>query len=376
MKKVDLILSEPAVEKRIFYKRIQAMIASLFSVLFSMSIVLELEGNVQNSIAIGLGVFTVLFLILNEKYKVTHIQKLTNRIKFTNLIGFIATLVVSITLSCIGGYLWTNKNLSAKLEISNNIAKNEFKIKSKYQGLIDSLSNVNFYDTDGYKVLSTNLEYWKNRRPANIDERSEIRDQISSIESKILIKESEFNKRIDQNKSDLLKLQESELNNINVASNNKLISLERIEFISYIVVILVLIVEIAIIALNYDLAKEYRIIDRIKNSPQANEFKIARKILMNLYLMRNEEYRVYLNNVKHSPIFDTLQWDEKQVWEFTKKVFNQLLSMNILVEKKDRVVTNRTNGSIRKFPNAKLAYTEAEALEKLDLYYNKLLDIS
>lgn len=376
MNKVDLILAEPAIEKRILQKRIQAFIASIFSVLFSMSIVLELNGNIQTIVAVGLMIFTTLFLILNEKYKVNHIQKFTQKFSIGRLIGFVATLIVSITLSCIGGYLWTNKNLSAKIELNNSVAQQEFKIKSKYQSMIDSVSQASFFDTNEYDVLKNDLEYWKNRRPANVAERSEIRDRISDIESQIQSGVDVFNNRISQRKNDILNLQKSELNSISVQSTNKLLSLQRIEYISYIVVILVLIVEIAIIALNYDLAKEYKKIDNIKNSSQANDFKIVRKILMNLYLMKNDDDRVFINNVKHSPIFESLGWDDKKIWDFTKKAFNQFLSMNILVEKKDRVVTIKGSDKVRKFPSARLAMTENQALEKVNTYYNKLLDIS
>lgn len=375
LNKINLILSEPSIEKRLFFKKAQAYIASLFSILFSMSIVLELKGNVESTVAIGLAIFTTLFLILNEKYKVNHIQNLSKNLSFGSFMGFIATLTVSILLSCIGGYLWTNKNLSAKININNGIAQKEYNIKAKYQSMIDSVSDDSFYASNEYSILNDNLQYWKNRKPANIQERKQIRDRISQIESEILIKENSFNQRIENKKDEILNIQKAELNSISIASTNKLLSLQRIEYISYIIVILILIVEIVIIALNYDLAKEYKIIDSIKNSKQANEFKIARKILMNLYLMKNDDGRVFINNVKHSPIFDSLKWNDSDIWDFTKKTFNQLLSLGILTEKKDRIVPLK-DGKVRKFPHAKLVLDENDALDKLNTYYDKLLLVS
>lgn len=85
-------------------KKLSALVASIFSVLFSLSIVLELANIVNGIVLIFLTIFTVLFLITNERIKVQQLKNVYKGSK-KSILPFMVTFVISIVLSSIGIYL-------------------------------------------------------------------------------------------------------------------------------------------------------------------------------------------------------------------------------------------------------------------------------
>ena len=114
MKTIDRILSFSKNDFNNKFANITAKIASVFSVFFALSITIELKQHIDTWLFIVLSIFIVFFLIVNEVIKVTNIWKL-HQYEFKNLITFIITFTLSLSLSGVGIYLWVNKS-----EVINN----------------------------------------------------------------------------------------------------------------------------------------------------------------------------------------------------------------------------------------------------------------
>ena len=131
MNLTKLIVNDSKKNLQLKQKETFAFIASVFSVIFALSIVFELRNIVSGFVLAFLIVFIVLFLILNEKLKVENVRKLYKGNK-KGIIPFGLTFVISVTLSSIGIYLWTNKSMDAKIEVSESTISQEILIQKSY----------------------------------------------------------------------------------------------------------------------------------------------------------------------------------------------------------------------------------------------------
>ena len=177
MKTIDRILSFSKNDFNNKFANITAKIASVFSVFFALSITIELKQHIDTWLFIVLSIFIVFFLIVNEVIKVTNIWKL-HQYEFKNLITFIITFTLSLSLSGVGIYLWVNKS-----EVINNkniehkiISQNQ--IRDKYKSEKDFIVNSIYESTEEYSNLNNDLNYWKSRRGFDVEDTKSIRENI------------------------------------------------------------------------------------------------------------------------------------------------------------------------------------------------------
>ena len=173
------------------FVNIAAKIASVFSILFAMSIVYELRNHVDLWLLIMLSIFISFFLIVNEVIKVRSIKAMYNN-KLKSLLTFFFTFILSLSLSTIGIYLWVNKtdNINSESLISKAVESND--LKSYYRMQIDSIRNNKFESTEEYNDLNKSLSFWKSRKATDLEERANIRENIIKIENQIQTNRKEY----------------------------------------------------------------------------------------------------------------------------------------------------------------------------------------
>ena len=356
MNYTNLIKNETKQDFNNVLEKVFALIASFFSIFFAMSIVLELANIVQGYVLIFLAIFICLFLLFNEWVKIKSLRNLF-LINNKSLFTFILTFILSIGLSGIGVYFWTNK--SADITDNNNIEKiekikevnNEFLIK------ISEVQNKSFEQTTEYKSLFDDLTYWQKRRAADLQEREYIRKQIAGIQSRIDQGRKTFNSAKDQAISQYNTLKDSEIEVINSDYSKTKNKANRNNFVSYIFFSLIIITEFAIIILNKNLAEKQKKINEFVSGKDAKMFIIGSKLLTSLYLSKSKDQKVTINTAKYSVVNNdnVLDWDE------IKKLYNLYISLGILSdgEKINNVLSNV------------ILLTEEEAQKKFQMYFEK-----
>jgi hypothetical protein len=342
-----------------------SMLASIFSVLFSLSIVFQLSQIVDGIVLGFLGVFTLLFLIANENLKVKHVRNLLNK-NNKSLVPFALTFVISMTLSCIGVYFWTNTTQEVNNTIAIDSSVKSTEIKTEYLNKINVLTSEEFESTKQYKTISNSLNWWKTRKAANITERKEIRSKILNFQNKIDAERKNFNLNKEEKIRNVKSIMFANMDELKTDKEVKISSVDRNNAITIIFIIMVFITEIGIIVLNVDMAKLTRLSDEFVESPLAQNYMVGRKILTSLYLsMDTEDKMVNINQAKYSPALHKLEWDDTKKWTETKKLYNLLINIGILDtgDMRGRVLWNN------------VLLSEKDAYKKFDNYYNVLMSI-
>ena len=370
MKLTKTILEEKQTIKANKSIKIPALIASIFSVLFSLSIVVELSNIVNGIVLAFLAVFTALFLIMNERIKVKEIKQFYSGKKLA-LIPFVITFLISVFMSSLGVYLWTNKSFKANQQIASNNIEKITEIKSDYFNQISELESKVFEDTKEYETFQEDLKFWKTRRAANVKERSNHRKEVKNIQNKIEKAKENFNQKIESKINILNNRMNTEIDLINNTTDIQKSNINRNDNISMIFLIMILITEIGIIILNKDVAKHQLKIDVLVNSKQAENFVIARKVLETLYLSKPVNDVVNLLHALYSPVLVKLNWDDTKKFKEVKKLYNTFINIGILDSKTTMIETNKGG----KVPQNKIVLNESEAFIKFDNYFEKLLNI-
>lgn len=364
MKLTNQILKEGVSKYQLdFDKRVVALIASIFSVIFSLSIVFELKTVVDGYVLFFLGVFTVIFLITNERIKVQEFKKFTKGHK-RSLVPFLFTFVISVVLSGVGIWFWTNKTLSKELSINTDKVTSIQEVKLKYSDKKEAILNSDYTQTSDYQILSNDLNFWKNKSSYTLVERTEKYNYIKEIESKIEQSKLSFNQKNDKLLADINQMEETELSLINDRVNGEKTNLDRNNAISMIFFIMIIITELGIIILNREIA-EYEIkLNKLGESTIGVHYMVARKLLQSLYLLNNHGI-VDLKTALYSPVLYKLKLDRDDKFNLVKKQYNLFIRLGILNE----------GEILNKIPTNKILLSEKEALNKFDLYYNKLLTL-
>lgn len=351
------------------FTKVSAKIASVFSVIFAMSIVYELHNHIELWLVGILSVFIAFFLIVNEVIKVRSIKNIHNG-NNKALLSFIFTFVISIALSGTGIYLWVNKTqeINSKSLLNKTIKIND--VRSKYTNEIEKIKSVSFEDSKEFLNLKKSLEFWKKRSAATLDERTEIRNTIKDIENNINQRRIKF----EEKQNSLIKEKENELQSklkiIDVEFNNQSKEVNKNNFLTYILLSLVIIVEFAIIYLNGSIAKTESKILNLKNDYEVNKYIYGRKILESIYLTADfdEENKLYTNIKKASYIgFKTsknLQWDD------ITELYNLYIDLRIL----DNGFISESKDNKKGVLTNKILITDKNiALKKFDEFYSILL---
>lgn len=344
-----------------FFDHIPPLLANIFSILFATSIILELKNIVSHSVMILLTIFILLFLIQNEVIKVKQIRNFFQG-KKNSLISFSITFIISVFLSGIGMWLYTNKSTEIKdnSEINKNVELND--VSNKYQTQFDEIYNITFEDTKEYKSMLNEIDYWKGKTASSLNERTELRERVEKLQNALISSKNTFIEGKKTRLEQINKMQENEKNivlskydkNINITKSNDLIS--------YIFLTLILITEFATIILNKNFMDKKMNQDNFFKSKIANKYIVSSNILTALYLTAKNNI-VNINMAKYSQVNGTLEWDE------VKEIYNNFITLGIL-----------SNGNITNFIEKgilenELLLSEKEANRKLDIYFERFLNI-
>lgn len=347
---------------------IPALISNTFSVLFSLSIVLELKNILSGYVLILLSVFVVLFLIYNEVTKVQYVRKVFKGVK-TAIIPLIITFIISLTLASIGIYLFTNKTTDIK---DNNNMDKVVKINNinyTYQSKINELNNTMVFETSKeYEALNKELYYWKHLSAATLIERDNIRNRIDKIQNDIQSQRTLFNENKRVSINQLNTLLNNEVQIINTQYNNTNNKSTKNNFISYIFLSLIIITEFATIVLNKNIAEKQILRDEFCNSDLSKKYIVASNILTSMFLT---SYKGVTNieKAKYSEA-NKFEWNELSL------LYNQFINLGILDE--GQVIEHKSldkdyNEKTKKVLTNKFIVDESIAQVLLNGYYEKLL---
>jgi hypothetical protein len=356
------------------FVNIAAKIASVFSILFAMSIVYELRNHVDLWLLIMLSIFISFFLIVNEVIKVRSIKAMYNN-KLKSLLTFLFTFILSLSLSTIGIYLWVNKtdNINSESLISKAVESND--LKSYYRMQIDSIRNNKFESTEEYNDLNKSLSFWKSRKATDLEERANIRENIIKIENQIQTNRKEYYDNQKRSISNLENELQSKLDIVDVKFTNQSKEVNKNNFLTYILLTLIVVVEFAIIYLNNNIAKVETEFIQYTNNDVVKKYKVGRKLLECLFLTSNRvvkddnstELITNINKAKYSHVnkLENLQWED------LIELYNLYIDLDILdrgfVKKKDE---SDENGVLTN----KFQVEDIEsALKRYDQYYNVIL---
>jgi hypothetical protein len=351
-----------------WFDYLPALIANTFSVIFSLSIVLELKNILSGYVLILLSVFVILFLIYNEVTKVQYVRKVFKGVK-SAIIPLILTFIISLTLASIGIYLFTNK--SVDISNSNNMDKvvkiND--ISYKYQSKINELNNNVIFETSKeFEALNKELYYWKHISAATLIERDNIRNRIDKIQNDIQSQRTMFNENKRLSINQLNSLMNNEINIVNTQYNNTNNKTTKNNFISYIFLSLIIITEFATIILNKNIAEKQILRDEFINSDLSKKFIISSNILTSMYLTSYNDVTT-IEKAKYCEA-------NKLIWDDLALLYNQFINLGILDE--GEVVVHKSldkdhNEKTKKVLTNKFLVNEIEAQQLLNGYFEKLL---
>lgn len=330
----DLIKSKNTKKFGLWFNQIPAYSASLFSVIFSTSIVYEFKDSLNGLSLFIVGAFILSFMLINEALKIINIRKLYKGVK-SSLIPFASTFLISVCIASISIYYFTNKGqiLTDNSKINKSIEVN--KIEQKYGLKIDSLKNINrFESSNEYKSLKNNLEYWQNRKAMTLDERNLINQNISSIQNDINKSKEIYNSNLNNNINELVNLKNKEIDILDSYHSKDINKIKTTNFLTWILVIIMLITEIGIIYLNKFIAEDEKNKDDFSKSPLAKKYVLGRYILETIYLHKDENNTTNINIAKYSyGLINNIQkWDGTTVdkWDELKGIYNLYISLGIL----------------------------------------------
>lgn len=305
-------------------------IFSVFSVLFSLSVIKELSSlGIELYLIILFSIFLILLIILNEYIK---INKLINIFSFNktieNILISILTLLVSISISTYGIFKFLDKreDINAKNDLITKTLISD--TTNYYNNKIESLKNLKIEDDDifypEYNIYINQLEQYTNDRDnyKNDQIRSirlreyykEINEKIDDINSKLVLINSKFNQyKINE----INKLEKELVKVLNEIDNNKYTIKSNLEtrnnIIILIFVLFTLITEFGIVYITKKIGitniKNNNIIDankeleskkikHIKNTEEYKKFELYKNIIIKLFILKNKNNPVTINELK------------------------------------------------------------------------------
>jgi len=362
-KLTEVIRKSNALKLMTMFDYIPSIIANIFSVIFSTSIIFELNGIVDNITLMVLSVFIILFLIQNEIIKVKEIRKVFAGSK-NALLPFTITFIISISLATIGMYFYTNKSTEIKhnSEITNNI--NSTNLDLKYEAQYNEINSKTYESTEEFKYFNNELKYWKKLNAATLIERSEIRSKVEGIQKDLYNNRLKFENNIKEqiNRINILKNNEKKV--LSSKLNNDIDKTRKNDFITYIFLSLILITEFSTIVLNKNIVEKQNVVKKFVDSKLAKTYIVASNLLTTLYMSAKNNV-VNINNAKYS----YANKDNCLEWEEIKTIYNNFISLGIL-----------STGEIRKENEKDLLYNEilipeVEAQIKLNEYFERFFKI-
>lgn len=290
--------------------KISAIIASIFSVIFSLSIVFNLKEFVAPGVFTFSTIFVTLLVVFNEWVKVGELRKRYWG-KKSALTIIIITFIFSFAMSTTGIYLWVNQTQEIDIEINDGLSKEKLKIEEKYNLKLDSIDNLP--KGSEYNEVLEQIEYWKDRSPANLQERQMIRENIADLETEKNNLYKSFIEYKSGLKSRLNNQKQAELSYIETQARGEVKKLNKNDFLSTIFFLMVAFTEFVIIFIQYRISVFY-------TEEQRNVIAMVRD-----FELRNLD-TVHINKVKYSKFHKIEDFEE------IKLLYNLLIEVGSLDE--------------------------------------------
>lgn len=296
--------------------KISEVLASLFSILFSMSLIKELKAvGSEWYVFYTATCFLILFVIFIEVMKVRELKK-KFRGEQNSLMFLIFTFTISLGLSVLGVWLWTDKtyelseqNLKAKQEQVNTIS-------STYSQKIDSIQSIDITASIQYKDLKKARLYYQYIRTEDEVEKQVNRKKVAELSDAI----NDLNLSSAKSKQESISLMKERMNiaieQVNESYNGNKEKESRNNTISWIFFIIVAITEFIIV-----------IIQKEQANPDINRINEESKLMVNTvtYLsLKNKKGKFDINDFKYSPFIKGIE-----DWDRVKKLYNLLLEVGI-----------------------------------------------
>jgi hypothetical protein len=292
--------------------KISSITASLFSIIFSMSIIKEAMHFIQEwYIVVLLIVFIILFLVFNEYRKVIELRNKFLK-KGSSLFIIILTFMVSFCLSGIGIYLWTNKTLENEVQNDKIIVSERLDIENRYNALIDSVNALDISKNSEYIQIKADIDYWKSRSAATLEERTYIREQTEKVQQDMSHLYTIFNQDKENNAVRYEKLKQVELSTVETNFNNNKKFISRANKISFIFFMMVVITELIIILLAKEFANQIKSIENLSKSKLQATFLQQYRAITEILLRKD---KIEFNDVLYSPYFKFSKEEEKHTKE-------------------------------------------------------------
>lgn len=361
MKKLTSLIIEdlrPKIESNIL-QNVFAVLFSLFSIIFSLSIIIELEKNLNGFVFIITAIFIVVVLVFTEYIKVKELIKFFKGVK-SNLFILVLTHVISIGLSGIGIYFFTDKTVNQ----SNNLAlnnQNEINsIQLSFQSKKDSILNLSIESNFEFQQLSKSLLYWKSRKASDISERAEIRNQIKQIESNLISLSNRFNESKEKQIKSINGLESNQIALLSVKSGIVQSDIDKNVFVSSILIALTILIKIFVIYMAYLRAGNEISNKSILSNEEANRFKLFYSALKYFYAMKGNNITFYMNEFSKDIPLLVDRWESD-----TKYLIKFLINHKIIkIDLNDKA------------SKGKILMSEKEALDLLCNTYNVILTSS
>jgi len=288
--------------------KVSAVIASVFSIVFSLSIAVHLKEFVSPAIYMFSAAFVTLLVVFNEWVKVGELRKRCHG-KKSSLTIIIITFIFSFAMSTTGIYLWTNKTHEMDMEIDNTLQLEKLKVEEKYNLKLDSIDKSS--KGKEYEDVSRQIEYWKNRRPANLEERQMIRENIAKLESE---RNNLYKAYLEQKTTVIERInsqKQAELNLIQAKARNKVKNLNRNNFLSTVFFLMVAFTEFVIIFIQNRISTYY-------TEEQRGVIAMVRD-----FELRNLN-KIDINKVKYSKFHNITDFEQIKI------LYNLLVEIGVL----------------------------------------------
>lgn len=304
--------------------KLSAIIFSIFSIIFSLSIVKELSKTVEGYVFIFLAIFIVAFLITNETFKVRELARRFQK-RRSSLFLIIFTFIISFSLSSMGIYFWTNKTQ----ELSNQIAEDRqvetLDINNTYRSLIDSAASLLVTSLPEYNKVGKDISYlkWKYYSDTTLTEtgRPEMMSSIISLQSKQTEIADKHSLQVDEKIGRLEEEKQIHLSGIDAKFNTTTTTKDKNNTISIIFLCMVAITEFMIVIIQRELARATS--DNFQNSAQ---YKRELAIIEELYDLDKVDEKVGINDIKYS-VYARAHGIE---WDTIKQIYNLYMYVSII----------------------------------------------
>lgn len=357
MKTIDILKeSARSMDFETKHNNYKSIIVSMFTIIFSISIVFEIREVVGEVMFYLLTVFLSLFLIYNEYLKVQELKNFHKKKQEFNIYILLITFVISVGLSLVGMYFVVDATYKNSFTTSNNEAELFSKLDKELNIKIVEIESNNDIKKDPIYIQEyENLNFQK-RQLKHVwkeNERKEVLNKIDVIESNIRnIQTSNTNKTDIQIKDikNQISEQKKQISKKSAITDSKN---GRNGIIVYILLLLTLLNDFVAIMFAKETAEKELRKEEFLNSDKVKIYLKLRSFLKTWMLKKKSNDSIHASEIKNlNPTWD---WATE-----TTLLFNIMANSGIIE------ITAKGLGVF--------LVNRKEAIELFDTYFDSFLD--